>query len=186
MPHPPFVLNDTACISLIGMPGAGKSTVGRALARQLDWALLDTDHLIEATYGTNLQTITDAMSKDMFLDLEATIVASVQVQQCVLATGGSVVYRPSAMEHLLKLGPVVYLKVSFPLLQERIARNPQRGLAIAPGQSLEDIYRERQKLYTQYAQHTIEADALNPTQCSQAIWDAVNTGGSAASPRPPL
>lgn len=173
VPHPLISLNDTACISLIGMPGAGKSTVGRALARQLDWALLDTDHLIEASYGTNLQTITDAMSKDNFLDLEALIVSSVQMQQCVLATGGSVVYRPSAMKHLLKLGPVVYLKVSFPLLQERIARNPQRGLAIAPGQSLQDIYNERQSLYTRYAQYSIEADTLNPAQCSQAILNVL-------------
>lgn len=173
VPHPQISLNDTACISLIGMPGAGKSTVGRVLARQLDWALLDTDHLIEASYGTNLQTITDAMSKNLFLDLEATIVASVQVQHCVLATGGSVVYRACAMEHLLRLGPVVYLKVSFPLLQERIARNPQRGLAIAPGQSLKDIYTERQSLYALYAQYTIEADTLTPAQCGQAILKAL-------------
>lgn len=162
-------LSKTACISLIGMPGAGKSTVGRMLARQLDWALLDTDQLIEASYGTILQNITDAMTKDAFLDLEARIVGSLQAQQCVLATGGSVVYRDSAMQHLANLGPLVYLKVSFPLLQERIARNPQRGLAIAPGQSLEDIYQERQELYTRYAQYTLEAEALNPSQCSAAI-----------------
>lgn len=162
-------LHDSACISLIGMPGAGKSTVGRMLARQLDWALLDTDHLIEATYGTVLQNITDAMSKDAFLDLEALIVGSLQSQQCVLATGGSVIYRDTAMQHLQSLGPLVYLKVSFPLLQERIARNPQRGLAIAPGQSLEDIYHERQELYARYAQYTLEADALSPSQCSTAI-----------------
>ncbi|MEG2172827.1 MAG: homoserine kinase [Desulfovibrionaceae bacterium] len=164
----------TSCISLIGMPGAGKSTVGRALARHLDWALVDTDHLIEATYGTNLQTIADSLSKEAFLDLEALIVGSLQARQCVLATGGSVVYREQAMQHLGSLGPVVYLEVSFPLLQERIARNPQRGLAIAPGQSLEDIYAERQSLYTRYAQYTIEADALTPTQCSAAIMRALD------------
>lgn len=167
-------LNDSACISLIGMPGAGKSTVGRTLARHLDWALLDTDHLIEATYGTVLQNITDAMSKEAFLDLESSIVASIQSQQCVLATGGSVIYRDRAMQHLLALGPVVYLKVSFPLLQERIARNPNRGLAIAPGQSLEDIYSERQELYARYAQYTIDADALTPIQCSNAIIAVLN------------
>lgn len=169
----PVSLKDTACISLIGMPGAGKSTVGKTLARQMEWALIDTDHLIEATYGTTLQTITDAMPKSAFLDLEATIVASVQANQCVLATGGSVVYRDHAMQHLLSLGPVIFLKVSFPLLQERITRNPLRGLAIAPGQSLEDIYSERQELYTRYAQYTIEADTLSPTQCSAAILQAL-------------
>lgn len=169
----PFSLPKSACISLIGMPGAGKSTVGRHLSRQLDWALMDTDHLIEASYGTSLQNITDVMSKDAFLDLEASIVGSVQTCRCVLATGGSVVYRDTAMQHLHTLGPVVYLKVSLPILVERVARNPNRGLAIAPGQSLEDLYAERQQLYKHYADHTINATRLSPTQCSEAIIHAL-------------
>lgn len=174
MSKQPFSLPDSACISLIGMPGAGKSTVGRHLARQLDWAFVDTDHLIEATYGTTLQNITDAMPKDAFLDVEGGIVGSLQTCHCVLATGGSVVYRDRAMQHLLSLGPVVFLEVSLPLLLERVARNPNRGLAIAPGQTLEDLYTERMQLYQRYATQTIAADKLTPAQCCEAIIQAVS------------
>lgn len=174
MSKQPFSLPDTACISLIGMPGAGKSTVGRYLARQLDWALVDTDHLIEANYGTTLQNITDAMTKDAFLDVEGGVVGSLQTCHCILATGGSVVYRDRAMQHLLSLGPVIFLEVSLPLLLERVARNPNRGLAIAPGQTLEDLYAERLQLYKRYATHTITADKLSPSQCCEAIIQAVN------------
>lgn len=179
MSKQPLSLSENACISLIGMPGAGKSTVGRHLSRHMDWALVDTDHLIEANYGTNLQNIADAMSKDDFLDLEASIVGSLQASHCVVSTGGSVIYREQAMQHLLGLGPVVFLKVSLPLLLERVARNPNRGLAIAPGQSLEDLYAERQQLYSRYAQHTIHADHLNPSQCSEAIIQALSKGPKA-------
>lgn len=166
-------LPENACISLIGMPGAGKSTVGRHLARLLEWGLMDTDHLIEATYAAPLQSIADGMNKEKFLDLEGQVVESIIAQRTILSTGGSVVYRPKAMAHLLQLGPVFYLDVSLPLLLERIARNPNRGLAIAPGQSIEDIYQERQALYLSYAQHTVHADTLTPAQCSSAIIAAL-------------
>jgi shikimate kinase len=87
----------------------------------------------------------------------------------VLATGGSVVYRESAMEHLHSLGPVAYLDVPLPVILERIARNPQRGLAIAPGQSVEDLFREREALYSRYADCAMDAGGLLPEACARAI-----------------
>lgn len=161
----------TPCITLTGMPGAGKSTVGLALAQLLGWSLVDTDHLIEAVYGVPLQAVTDALSKEAFLDVEAQVVQSVRMFRTVLATGGSVVYRDAAMRHLRSLGPVVYLDVSLPVIEERIARKPDRGLAIGPGQSIQDIFEERQALYVRYAQCRIEADLLPPAACAHAIVD---------------
>ena len=156
-------------ISLIGMPGAGKSTVGRLLAQELDWAFVDTDFLIEATYGLPLQAIPDALGKAAFLDVEAQIIASVRVHRTILATGGSVVYRESAMQHLAALGSLVFLDIPLPLVEERVALNPARGIAIAPGQSLEDLFRERQALYLRYAHFHCHAAAMTPQECVQWI-----------------
>ncbi len=84
-------LSDGQCVTLIGMAGAGKSTVGRAVADLLGWAYVDTDHLIEATYGARLQDVTDALDKETFLDVESRVIQSLRMQRAVLATGGSVV-----------------------------------------------------------------------------------------------
>ena len=151
------------------MAGAGKSTVGGQLAQLLDWKLVDTDQLIESAYGAPLQGITDKLGKEVFLDVEATVICAIRAHRVVLATGGSVVYRENAMAHLRSLGPIAYLDVPLPVILERIARNPLRGLAIAPGQSVEDLFREREALYARYADFTINAGGLLPAACAKAI-----------------
>jgi shikimate kinase len=155
------------------MAGAGKSTVGGQLARLLHWKLMDTDQLIEAVYGAPLQDITDKLGKEAFLDVEATVICAIKAHRVVLATGGSVVYRENAMAHLHSLGPIAYLDVPLPVILGRIARNPLRGLAIAPGQSVEDLFREREALYARYADCTIDADGLSPEACARAILDRI-------------
>lgn len=169
LPLDPARIAPEGCISIIGMAGAGKTTVGRELALQLGWAHVDTDNLIEATYGTRLQAVADSMDKESFLDVEAGVIRRIGARRTVLSTGGSVVYRHAAMEHLAALGPLVYLEVSLPLILQRIAMNPERGLAIAPGQTIEDLYNERIALYRRYATFTVAADTLSPTQCAQRI-----------------
>ena len=159
------------CITLIGMAGAGKSTVGSALAQELGWALVDSDHLIEATYGARLQDITDALGKSAFLDTEAKVIAAIKAHRTVIATGGSVIYRDSAMQHLAALGPIVFIDVPFRLIEERIARNPERGIAMNPGEKLEDIFNERLALYTHYATMRCPAEGKNPAQCARWICD---------------
>lgn len=159
------------CVSIIGMAGAGKSTVSKELASHIDFALVDTDHYIEATYGTILQNIADTLTKEEFLDMEESCITRLQLRRCVVATGGSVIYRENTMKHLAELGSIVHIKVSLPLILERIACNPNRGLAIAPGQSIEDLFHERENLYQKYAHYTVEADKLNPTECAKQITD---------------
>ena len=149
LPPPPAC----PCVVLIGMAGAGKSTVGMALAQTLGWAFMDSDYLMEALYADRLQSVTDALSKEAFLDLEA----------------GSAVYRPQAMAHLATLGPVVFLDVPLETIEERIARNPDRGLAIAPGQTLADIFYEREALYNHYATLRCDARQKTPQQCARWI-----------------
>ena len=88
-------ISSTPSIIIIGMAGAGKSTIGKALAHYLNWAFVDTDHIIEANYATKLQNIADKLSKEKFLDIESTIIQSLYFNRTVIATGGSVVYRES-------------------------------------------------------------------------------------------
>lgn len=145
-PHPDKV-RPFGCITLIGMAASGKTTIGRHLAGMIGWAHMDTDHLIEAFYGSRLQQITDSMTKKEFLDLEANVIQSLSVGSMVISTGGSVVYRQSAVDFLAGLGPLVHIDVPLPVILTRIARKPDRGLAIAPGQTIEDLYNERQELY---------------------------------------
>ncbi|MDY7000649.1 MAG: shikimate kinase, partial [Thermodesulfobacteriota bacterium] len=97
-------LTDEACLSLIGMAGAGKSTVGRALAKKLDWAFLDTDDLLQAHHGLSLQELFNAFGREKFLQAEEEVVAGMDVRRCVVATGGSVVYGHKAMHKLKSLG----------------------------------------------------------------------------------
>ena len=166
------------CISLIGMAGAGKSTVGKLLASRIGWVQVDTDHLIEAAYGKRLQDVTDSMSKEAFLDVEAETICGIRLNQTVLSTGGSVVYREAAMRHLQSLGPVVHLDAPLPLILARIAQNPDRGLAIAPGQTIEDLFAEREELYRRWATHTISAGSLSVKECVDAILEQLGMQAS--------
>ncbi|MCH5278130.1 MAG: shikimate kinase [Desulfovibrionaceae bacterium] len=157
------------------MAGAGKSTVGRVLAKRLKWAFADGDHLIEAAYGAPLQAITDAVDKETFLDIEAAILGTLRLNRCVLAPGGSAVYRDAAMRHLASLGPIVYLYAPLAVVEERIARHPDRGLAMEPGQSVADLYREREALYRRWAAFAVDSATLSPTQCATAILKRLKT-----------
>ncbi len=151
-------LSPETCIIFIGMPSAGKTTLAKLLAQKMDYAYLDTDHAIEALYGVNLQKITDVLSKDAFLDLEAEVISKLHLSHTIISTGGSAIYREYAMQYLKSLGPCVFLSAPLDLLLERIALNPDRGIAIAPGQTIEDLYNERMELYNKYADITIKVD----------------------------
>jgi len=156
------------CVSLIGMAGCGKTTVGLALAKLLGWAFMDTDHLIESAYGTRLQDVTDRLAKEEFLDMEAEMICSLRTSRTVIATGGSVVYREAGMRRLQSLGPIVRLDCPLAVVLERISHNPERGIAIAEGQTIEDLYLERQELYVRYADIACNA-TRSPSQCAEWI-----------------
>ncbi len=158
-----------ACVSLIGMAGAGKSTLGRLLAERLGWAHLDTDHLIEASYGLPLQSVLDALGLETFLRAEESLVSSLSVRRTVISTGGSVVYGPTAVERLKLLGPVVFLEVSLPTFLKRVGDGGNRGLAIAPGKSREDLFAERQPLYRAAADFTLRTDEDSHQGCLERL-----------------
>ncbi|GAB6124787.1 homoserine kinase [Humidesulfovibrio idahonensis] len=150
---------DQGCVSLIGMAAAGKSTLGRLLAEKLGWAHLDTDRMIEAYYGLPLQEVLDGMGLAKFLEAEETLVSTLGVRRTVISTGGSVVYGPKAMERLRLLGPVVHLHISMASFLKRVGDGGNRGLAIAPGRSKEDLFLERQPLYEAASDFTLNTDS---------------------------
>lgn len=165
-------LTDERCVSLIGMAGAGKSTLGRLLAERLDWAHLDTDRMIEAYYGLPLQSVLDGMGLAKFLEAEDTLVSMLGVRRAVISTGGSVVYGQKAMDRLHLLGPVVHLDVSMENFLKRVGDGGNRGLAIAPGRTLEDLFLERQPLYHATADYTLDTNSPdhNATLDALVAW----------------
>lgn len=153
-PHPEKV-SETGCVTLIGMAAAGKTTIARELSALIGWPQIDVDNVIEAFCGSSLNNISNALSKEAFLDLEAEVIRGLNVRRVILSTGGSAVYRNQAVSRLRELGPVIHIAVALDVILERIARKPDRGLAIAPGQSVEDLFRERERLYAAAADHTV-------------------------------
>lgn len=144
-------------VSLVGMPGAGKSTVGVILAKRCGLGFCDTDLAIQVREGAMLQDIVDAVGTPRFREIEEQVLLAVPVDGAVVSTGGSVVYSDPVMQRLRAAGPVVYLEADLATLEERVAANPQRGIARAEGQSFADVLAERRPLYERYADVTVDA-----------------------------
>lgn len=145
-------------IVLIGMPGAGKSTVGVLLAKTLKRSFLDTDLLIQTHTNRYLQEIIDNDGMDAFLAIEAEMILTLDVANMVIATGGSVIYRENAMRHLQQSGIIIYLASACETIEHRIGNISIRGIARRPGQEICDLYMERHLLYQRYADITITTD----------------------------
>jgi shikimate kinase len=142
-------------IILIGVPGAGKSTVGVLLAKTLGRAFIDTDILVQEQAGRLLQEIIDTDGPGRFLAIEERTVLSLHVKNAVIATGGSVVLSGGAMEQLKKKGVIVYLAISFAEMEKRLRNITTRGIVLPAGQGLRDMYDQRVPLYGKYADITI-------------------------------
>ncbi|MGN1180594.1 MAG: shikimate kinase [Suilimivivens sp.] len=143
-------------VILIGMPGAGKSTVGVVLAKKLGYSFTDSDLIIQQRTGKLLHQLIEEKGEAGFLMLENEINASLSLTHHVIATGGSAVYGKEAMEHLAKTGSVVYLKLPYEELKERLGDLHERGVVLKEGFTLCDLYEERSPLYEKYADITID------------------------------
>jgi shikimate kinase len=151
-------------IVLTGMPAVGKSTIGVLLAKRLGLAFVDTDITLQTVEGKTLQELIQTYGLEQFCDLEAGHILSLDIKASVIATGGSVVYRKAALQHLGKTGVVVYLDIDLASLEARLRDIDARGVVYAPGQTLADLYAERLPLYRQSADITVAAAGLTPDQ----------------------
>lgn len=143
-------------IVLIGMPGAGKSTVGVVLAKNMGLRFLDSDICIQEQENCLLHEIITRDGLEGFLSVENRVNASLNVENSVIATGGSVIYGKEAMEHLGQIGTVIYLQLPYEEIAERLGDLAKRGVALQNGQTLLDLYKERVPLYEKYADITID------------------------------
>lgn len=148
-------------IVLIGMPGAGKSTVGVVLAKRLGMSFMDSDLVIQEQEGRTLHEIIEQQGTEGFLLIEDKVNAAINPQNTVIATGGSVVYGSNAMEHLSEIGTVCYLKLSYESIRDRLGDLAQRGVVLKDGQTLMDLYHERTPLYEKYAKLVIDCENKN-------------------------
>ena len=155
-------------IILIGMPGSGKTTIGTELSEKIGYGYIDSDSVIVAREGMRLPQIIEAKGREGFLDIEAKVNSELCADRCVIATGGSVIYRASAMEKLKTLGTIVYLKLSYETIASRLGDLKARGVALKDGFTLKDLYEERTPLYEKYA------DLAISIQCGNTIRQSVN------------
>ena len=162
-----------SCITLIGMPGAGKSVIGRLLATQLDLEFVDTDLLIEHSHGMPLQNILDGKGYLALRQIEENQILAMTPNKQVIATGGSAVYSDKAMRFLKRCSTVIFLDIDLDTARQRIHNFDQRGIARAPEQTIEMIFKERYILYKKYADIRLSSAGENPGEIVDAVLKSI-------------
>jgi shikimate kinase len=160
-------------IVLIGMSGAGKSTLGVLLAKALGMDYVDTDIVIQQHEGRTLQEIIDKDGIEKFMEVEEKIVAQLQLENCVISTGGSVIYSDKAMTALKQGGQIIYLHVPYEEIKRRLINITTRGIVIKKGNSLKDVYEERVPLYIQYSDKTLDCSHKDVEHCVSEMIELV-------------
>ena len=156
-------------LTLIGMPGAGKSTIGIILAKNLSLGFIDTDVLIQINQGKSLQQILDESGHLALRAIEEEEICKLNVNRHVIATGGSAAYSERAMANLGSMSTIIFLEVSFEEITRRIRNFETRGIAKGPHQTFQDLFVERQILYRRYAQLTIPCDGIDQEEVALRI-----------------
>ena len=161
-------------IVLIGMPGAGKSTVGVVLAKIMNKDFVDADLVIQHAYGKTLQTLIDEHGSEGFIQLENDVLCKLQAENSIVATGGSAVYSDQAMQHLAQIGTIVYLEIAYESLIARLGDLDERGVVMRGDvRNLHDLFEERRPLYERYADITVNVDDLDITTAARKVASAV-------------
>lgn len=147
-------------IVLIGMPGCGKSTIGVVLAKAMGYEFIDCDLLIQKNEGKILSELIEANGVNGFHEIENRVISSIDAEKTVIATGGSAIYGKDAIAHLREIAWVVYLKLPYEEIEERLGDLHQRGITIEPGETLRDLYNQRVPLYEKYAHEIVDTQGL--------------------------
>lgn len=157
-------------LTLIGMPGSGKSAVGKILAQRLGWNFVDTDRCIELDYGMKLQEVIDRVGAGRFGRIEEETVLKLEpAEHTVISTGGSVVYSEAAMRHLASLSTVIFLDLPVEALHGHIALEAPRGIVGLSEGGLEELYEQRFPLYRKYADMVVLLDTGTPEKAATRV-----------------
>lgn len=160
-------------ITLIGMPGVGKSTVGVILAKIIGYEFVDSDIVIQKQEGKLLKEIIADVGNHGFLAIENRVHAEMDVTNSIISPGGSICYCRQGLEHLREISTVVYLKLDYPKLKRRLGNLTARGVVLKNGQTLYDLYKERTPLYEKYAHVVIDETNLNVEKTIKAVMEAL-------------
>ena len=155
------------------MPGAGKSTVGIILAKNLGYGFIDTDVLIQINHQKTLQQIINESDHLKLRAIEEQEILKLNIDNHIIATGGSAVYSEKTMNHLLEISKVIFIEISYEVSLNRIRNFDTRGIAKAKGQSFKELFRERQLLYKQYAELTVDGNSANQEELAEQITELV-------------
>jgi shikimate kinase len=166
---PKDVMDEKSNITLIGMPGAGKSTIGIILAKYLTFGFIDTDILIQINHQKSLQQIMDETGYLQLRRIEEGEILKLNIENHVIATGGSAVYSEKAMAHLTNISVIVFLKVASPVLEKRIHNYATRGIAKSADQSFAQLFDERQVLYEKYGDIIIDCTVMDQEEIAEVI-----------------
>ena len=160
-------------LTLIGMPGAGKSTIGIILAKELGFGFIDTDVLIQINEQKTLQQIIDESDHLNLRAIEEREILKLNIDHHVIATGGSAAYSEKAMNHLCSISTVIFLQADFEVIEKRIHNFESRGIAKAKNQTFRGLFEERQILYRKYADMTIDCNELSQEDLARQIADSI-------------
>ena len=158
--------------TLIGMPGCGKSCMGRAIAKKLQMRNIDGDRVIEKMYGKKLHELIEEFGVEEFMRMEENALLSIDADDFILATGGSAVYYPKVMKHYKSRGKIIYLYCSYEVIEKRLGDFSKRGVVLKPGQTLRDLYDERCALYKKYADIIVDCSGESYVKYQ---WRVVNS-----------
>ena len=157
-------------LTLIGMPGSGKSAVGKIIASRLGWQLLDTDKCIEERQGLPLQTLIDTVGEPAFLRIEEETILDLAIPEAtVISTGGSVVYSEPAMRHLAAISTIVFLNVGIEAIRAHIESEAPRGIVGMKTGGLTELFRERLRLYRRHAGVIVTFGPETPEEAAAKI-----------------
>ena len=147
-------------ITLIGMPGAGKSTVGVVLAKRMGMDFIDTDLIIQKEYNKTLSEIINEKGIEEFKKVENDVISKLELDNTIIATGGSAVYGKEAMKHLRDISKVVYIELTEENIEDRLGDLNERGVVLEDGETLQELYDERIPLYKKYAHIIVNANDM--------------------------
>lgn len=156
-------------IVLVGMPGSGKSTIGRLLSNRTAMPFIDTDLLIKNKANKGLQDIINKDGIDAFLKLEEETILELSASNSIISTGGSVIYSEKAMLHLKETGLVIFLDITYADMRKRIKNAIDRGIVIREGQSFFDMYNERMPLYNKYSDIALKCSGKSSKEIADTI-----------------
>lgn len=158
-------------IILIGMPGSGKTTIGKLLSNMLDYKFIDSDQLIVEKVGKTPRQVVEENGRKFFLDIQDEVVLEIKQNNCVFATGGGIVHSDLAMNHLKAIGFIIYLKTKYHIIEERM--DTERKLVRTNG-TLLDLYNERDPLYNKYADAILNCDSTDLKLLCNKILEIIN------------